>query len=551
MREADQQFRILRLLDRLQPLLRTTGIHYPTLRRILQVKLLMDRRRVPTLLSNRNRSEDEEVNYFVRSLWLYALLGLMLVLFMMLETQYMLLMSLVMGILMFFIMMSMISDFSAVMLDVRDRSIIMTRPVDGRTVGMARAIHTAIYLLMLTGSLAAASLVAGLIKHGVLFFVIYVIELVLVNLLILVVTSVTYLLLMKYLNGEKLKDIINYVQIGLTVVLAVGYQFVIRSFNFAGMDMAFEPVWWQLFLPPVWYAAPYEWLIGSGGSAWLYLLSALALIVPIILLMLYVRLMASFEQHLEKLAHSDAGRGRPRDRFDRMLSKLVCRTEEERSCFRFSAIMLRTEREFKLKVYPSLGMALFFPYLFLFSMSNSGSAWSEVRESSFFYFLYMMPLMIISAVFMLKYSGKSKAFWLFGAAPFSNLDPLYKGALKAFVVKIYLPLYFVNATVFAFIFGSRIIPDLLGILLVGTAVVPLFGKVMLSDPPFSQSFSMANQSGGGMVFAAMLVLGAVVAIHIASRIHVLGMAAFILALLIINVWGWKRTYSSAKQSIEH
>ncbi|PAD80014.1 hypothetical protein [Paenibacillus campinasensis] len=546
MREADQQFRILRLLDRLQPLLRTTGIHYPTLRRILQVKLLMDRRRVPTLLSNRNRSEDEEVNYFVRSLWLYALLGLMLVLFMMLETQYMLLMSLVMGILMFFIMMSMISDFSAVMLDVRDRSIIMTRPVDGRTVGMARAIHTAIYLLMLTGSLAAASLVAGLIKHGVLFFVIYVIELVLVNLLILVVTSVTYLLLMKYLNGEKLKDIINYVQIGLTVVLAVGYQFVIRSFNFAGMDMAFEPVWWQLFLPPVWYAAPYEWLIGSGGSAWLYLLSALALIVPIILLMLYVRLMASFEQHLEKLAHSDAGRGRPRDRFDRMLSKLVCRTEEERSCFRFSAIMLRTEREFKLKVYPSLGMALFFPYLFLFSMSNSGSAWSEVRESSFFYFLYMMPLMIISAVFMLKYSGKSKAFWLFGAAPFSNLDPLYKGALKAFVVKIYLPLYFVNATVFAFIFGSRIIPDLLGILLVGTAVVPLFGKVMLSDPPFSRSFSMANQSGGGMVFAAMFVLGAVVAIHIASRIHVLGMAAFILALLIINVWGWKRTYSSAK-----
>lgn len=551
MREADQQFRILRLLDRLQPLLRTTGIHYPTLRRILQVKLLMDRRRVPTLLSNRNRSEDEEVNYFVRSLWLYALLGLMLVLFMMLETQYMLLMSLVMGILMFFIMMSMISDFSAVMLDVRDRSIIMTRPVDGRTVGMARAIHTAIYLLMLTGSLAAASLVAGLIKHGVLFFVIYVIELVLVNLLILVVTSVTYLLLMKYLNGEKLKDIINYVQIGLTVVLAVGYQFVIRSFNFAGMDMAFEPVWWQLFLPPVWYAAPYEWLIGSGGSAWLYLLSALALIVPIILLMLYVRLMASFEQHLEMLAHSDAGRGRPRDRFDRMLSKLVCRTEEERSCFRFSAIMLRTEREFKLKVYPSLGMALFFPYLFLFSMSNSGSAWSEVRESSFFYFLYMMPLMIISAVFMLKYSGKSKAFWLFGAAPFSNLDPLYKGALKAFVVKIYLPLYFVNATVFAFIFGSRIIPDLLGILLVGTAIVPLLGKVMLSDPPFSQSFSMANQSGGGMVFAAMLVLGAVVAIHIASRIHVLGMAAFILALLIINVWGWKRTYSSAKQSIEH
>lgn len=547
MMETEQQFRILRLLDRLQPLLKRTGINYPALRRILQIKLLMDRRRVPTLMSNHNRSEDQEANYFGRSLGLYGLIGVVFVPFILLENHYILSMSLVSGIMMFFIMTSMISDFSTVMLDVRDRSILMTRPVDRKTVGTARAIHSAIYLLLLTGALSAASLVVGLIKHGLVFFVVYLTELLLMNLLILVTTSIIYLILMKYLNGEKLKDFINYVQIGLTVVIAVGYQFVFRSFHFVDLNVAFMPVWWKLLLPPVWFAAPYEWLLGGGGSGWIYLLSAMALFVPILLMSIYIRLMPSFEQHLEKLTHSDAGIGRPRDRVDRFLSRLVCRTAEERSCFRFSAIMMRTEREFKLKVYPSLGMSIFFPYLFLFTMPRMDNSWSALRESSLFYSLYIMSLMIVSAVMMLKYSGKSKAFWLFGAAPLSNLDPLYKGALKAFAVKMFLPMYILNAGIFAYIFGIRIMPDLLIMLLTSTGLIPLVGKVVLRQPPFSESFSFTRQSGGWIVFAAMFVVGGMAGLHALSRIYPFGMGMYTVLLLVVNIWGWTMTFSSTKQ----
>ena len=52
----------------------------------------------------------------------------------------------------------------------------------------------------------------------------------------------------------------------------------------------------------------------------------------------------SFFRHLEKLAHSEAGKGRERGRLDRFLAKLVCRSRTEQACFRLSASMLKNER---------------------------------------------------------------------------------------------------------------------------------------------------------------------------------------------------------------
>ncbi|MGE7054854.1 hypothetical protein ACQKI4_19955 [Paenibacillus glucanolyticus] len=222
----ESTFRMLKILDRFQGVISRTGVDYEVLRRILHVKLIMDSRRAPVILSSVNRKkEEQDKNLFVSSLWMYGLIGLVLTPFVFWsDPEYLLPMSLLSAILMFLIMTSMISDFSSVLLDVRDRSILMTKPIDGRTVGLARSIHAGIYLLLLTGALSAGSLVVGLIKHGVGFFLIYILELILMNMLILVSTSMIYLVLLKYWDGEKLKDLINYVQIGLSATLAIGIR---------------------------------------------------------------------------------------------------------------------------------------------------------------------------------------------------------------------------------------------------------------------------------------------------------------------------------------
>ncbi|MBM6383574.1 MAG: hypothetical protein JSY10_06210 [Paenibacillus sp.] len=542
MAEASE-FRTLKILDHFRHIITKMGADYDVLRLILKVKFQMDQRRLPTVLSSRSgNKEQKEGNLYLRSLWLYGLMGLLLVPFVVWDTgHYMLQMGLVTAVLMFIIMTSMISDFSSVLLDIRDRNIIMTKPVNARTVSMARVIHAGVYLLLLTGSLTAVPLVAGLITHGIGFFLLFIAELILINMFILVTTSLVYLFMMKFLDGEKLKDMINMVQILLSVGIAVGYQLVARSFSIIDFDMVFTPAWWQLLLPPVWYAAVYEWLFSGGGNAWLYTFSALAVVVPMISLVIYVKLMPSFELYLEKMAHSGSTSGRRKGSWDRTVARAFCRSGEEQACFRLSASMMRNEREFKLKVYPSIGLSFVLPYVFWFTQLQS-STWAELREGSFFYTLYIMLILVVSVIIMLKYSGQYKAFWTFRAAPIANENVLYKGALKAFMCNMFLPVFLLNAIVFAWTFGLRILPDLAVILLVGTALIPLTSKLLLRKPPFSLSFSIAQQSDGWFVFAAFPVIALLWGIHVFFRTLPGGIWIFGGLLIVANVLLWTMLY---------
>lgn len=108
---------MLKILDRFQGIISRMGVDYATLRRILHVKLLMDSRRAPVILSSSNRKKEEEQdkNLFVSSLWLYGLIGLVLTPFVFWSNpEYLMPMSILSAILMFLIMSSMISDFSSV-----------------------------------------------------------------------------------------------------------------------------------------------------------------------------------------------------------------------------------------------------------------------------------------------------------------------------------------------------------------------------------------------------------------------------------------------------
>jgi len=84
--------RSLKLLDRFQGLFSRLGIDYPVMRRILQVKLTMDARRVPTIVGKSKQSSDSsamnERNQFVRSLWVYAIYGALCSVFMWVGDNY-------------------------------------------------------------------------------------------------------------------------------------------------------------------------------------------------------------------------------------------------------------------------------------------------------------------------------------------------------------------------------------------------------------------------------------------------------------------------------
>ena len=281
-------FKTLKLLDNIRFLFIKMGIDYTVMRKILQIKLTMDERKVPTLFTANNK-EDKKYGY-IKTLWIYVLIGLILIPFIGFGENFFFQMSLAYAIIIFMIMSSMISDFSSVLLDVRDRSILGTKPVTAKTINAAKFMHILIYLTYLTIALTAIPLIVGLVKQGIFFFLLTVIELVFINIFVVVLTAIFYMAILRFFDGEKLKDFINYVQIGLSLVLMVGYQLLARSFELVNFDMVMEFHWWNIFLIPMWFAAPYELLLNGDHSLVAIVFSIFSFVIPILSVWVYIKL---------------------------------------------------------------------------------------------------------------------------------------------------------------------------------------------------------------------------------------------------------------------
>ena len=110
------EFRSLKVLDHFRSVFQKLHIDYDVMRNILQMKFTMDERRVPTIFS---QSKESKGNQFLKSLGMYMLFSLIMIPFVFGE-EMMFQMSIIYGMTMFFLMTSMIADFSVVLLDLRE-----------------------------------------------------------------------------------------------------------------------------------------------------------------------------------------------------------------------------------------------------------------------------------------------------------------------------------------------------------------------------------------------------------------------------------------------
>ena len=538
------EFQSLKFLRLFRGLFIRLGIDYDAMDKILRIKLLMDQRRVPTIFND--SSNKKEGNHFLKSLWIYALYGLILIPFILLGDNYVFLMSIVFGMTMFILMTSMISDFSTVLLDVRDKNILHTKPINGRTLSAVKVVHVMIYMTLITLSFATLPILVSVFQHGIVFSLVFIVELVLTMLLVIVLTAFVYLFVLRFFDGERLKDIINYVQILLSLGVVVGYQVLIRSFDLVDFEILYSFSWWHLFIPPLWYGATFELVLHQNFSGAMITFTALSFLVPILAILFYARLMPSFERNLEKLV-SETGKGKEKkNRLDDLWAKITCRSNEERVFFRFAAMMMKQEREFKLKVYPGLGIALVFPFIFIFSELRERPL-ADISTGKMFLFIYFCNLLIPTTVQMLKFSGNYKGSWLMKAAPIKHASALYSGSLKALLVKLYLPVLLLVGIAFTWMFTGRIIPDLVAVFLAGIIQALLTYKLINNENyPFSNSFEFAQEANGIKMIIPILLIGVFVILHLFAMMVDNGIYMYIIVLLASVLVGWRIAFPKNK-----
>lgn len=540
-----KDFKVLKFLDRFKGLFEKIGVDYNVMRKILQVKFIMDNRRGPIIINDSSKKKKEygskDENKFNKSLLIYGLMGIIIVPIICMGENFIFQMSFAFGILIFMTITTLISDFSSVLLDVRDKNIIFSKPVNSKTLSMAKIMHVLTYMFFITVSLSGAGLIASLVKHGILFFIIFLLEIILMDAFIVVLTALLYLIILKFFDGEKLKDTINYVQIALSITITVGYQFLGRLFSFVHLNIVFTPKWWQYFIIPIWFGAPFELVLHGNHNIYFMIFSMLAVLVPVASIIIYIKLIPTFERSLQKL-NNNSGKTKKRNIkiFDRLL-KIICLSREERVFFRFASNIMRNEREFKLKVYPSLGFALIFPFIFIFNQLKD-LEWNSVVSSRIYLNIYFCALLIPTVVMMIKHSGGYKGAWVYKAIPIKNVADIFRGTLKAFIVKLLFPLYIVECVIFMCIFGVRIFPDLIVVFLSILLFTVICFRTLKKALPFSEGFGVSSQGEGLAVIPLMLLLGVLAAVHYVCTSINYGVYAYIVVMIIVDIFAWKKAF---------
>jgi len=552
-----KNFIVLKILDKFRSLYEKLGVNYKTMRIILQIKLTMDGRRVSSILVNSKKTDEtKDKNNYLNLLMFNLFISIFIGLIINSNMPSMKSTNIVIGINLFMMISLMISDFSSVLLDVAEKNILLPKPIDSVTFNAAKTTHICIYLIGLSLSLNLIPLVIGTVKYGALFFVIFFIENILAVLIVITLTSLLYTLVLKFFDGEKLKDIINYFQILLAFVFAFGYQLVARVFNATNMNSDYIPKFWHALLPSMWFAAPFGIYIDGNKQSFLIFLLVLAIVGPITLMTLYIKkVVPYFEKNLQKLNENGGVVSKGSENRREFVARLVCKDKIEKSMFKFTQNMIATERNLKLKVYPTLAMAVFMPVLFIFMDSSSDISISAKIQTGFggkiHLLMYISIFLLCFCTAFINNSDSYKGAYIYKVLPIENPGVILKGAVKGTLLKLVIPLYILEAIVFLIFKGPSIIIDLIVMFLVLLILSLVYFKLLNKAMPFSVKFATAD-SGKliGPSLITSVLLGVFVGIHIIIRNNMIYVAVYGVLLLIANVILWKTSFRANWKDIE-
>lgn len=495
------------IFDRLAFVVRLAGADYAQFRAILRAKLMLDNRRQTTAFRTRSSTPR---HVFAISLGFYAFMGLFVAMFLVQRPAPLTALTVVHTISMFVVGMSLIADFTGVLIDTTDTGILSPRPVSGRTMLLARLAHICVYLGLLALAFSAVTLIVGPVLYGAFFPLVYVGTLVCSVVLVVFFVNIFYLVALRFTDGERFKDLIVYFQIVMMVVLIGGYQILPRMMNVQVLgQLELAGRWWTYLFPPCWFAAPVELVFGQdGGPIWsagsvpILILAAESVLVPLVGLVIVVRYLApGFGRSLIGMGTDTAGSAAVAPRrttgLRELLGRWLARSREQRVGFDLVWSMASRDRQFKLRVWPQFAFLFLWPIVILVT-SEKGAAQVIANlgaSKSYLFLLYLAAFSLPAALMMVQYSSQFEAAWIYYALPLERPGSLMVGVLKAMACRFALPLFVLFAVILVPLVGPEVLPDVGLALCLNGVVSVAVALVIVRDLPFSESTS-ALQSGG-------------------------------------------------------
>lgn len=548
-----KDFKILKVVDKFKGLYKKIGVDYEVMRLIVGTKLLMDGRRTSVAFNNGGK-EKEGSNQFTKALMMYAFMGFILMMTLVIKINIMYQLTAYFGAFMFLILTVFISDFSAVLLDVKDKNLIGSKGINLKTINAAKLTHVFIYMMYLTIALGGFGIAASF-RYGIIFSLVFMLDIILIDLFMIMITALVYFVTLKFFDGEKLKDMINAVQIILSLTMVVGAQIVPRLFSIVDFEITYKVKLYHYLFPPMWFAAPLEMIDSGSINLSLILMTVLAVVMPIISIAFYFKLAPTFEKYLQKLSNNTYKSKGNKEKLSFKIGKIICKNKEERVFFNFVNSIIGSERSFKLKVYPSLGLAIIFPFIFVFVNINQFENIIEWRgvmaNSKTFISLYAATLMLPNILVLLRYSEMYKGGWIYITTPIKSTEPIFKGTIKAVIYKFIIPIFIIQSVVSIIIFSPKVIIQLVAIF-VGTVLIIMITFMSMEKVlPFTQKQELVEVTGNIVpALVAMGSTGILALIHYGATTIPNGIYIYISILIIVCIILWNKIFNVKWENIK-
>ena len=485
------------------PLYRRMNVNISHLKAILTAKLTIDNRRPSTFDQMQRRNEKKELNKATLNTMLSSLVvGGIILLSFGISPDLTSRLTIYFSMFIFFLAATLISDFTSVLIDVKDNMIIVPKPVNDATFVTYRLLHISIHISKVLLPMLLPAIIFLFIKGLSMVIVPFVFMAFMATLFTIFLVNAIYILILKITTPEKFKSIISYIQIGFAVIIYGAYQFLPRLADApASNNLQMSQLKYIRLLPPFWFAETCESFRAFTFGNMQLLSLALSIIVPALSMVIVIKYLApSFTQKLS-LINSSAAEIKKSDRdkshsvkrqssWIEYLAGKITSGAVELTGFLFTWKMMGRSREFKIKVYPTFGYVLVI-FLLLTLDGKSGSL-SEITSLSgkgkifLILLIYFSSLISITALAQLSGSEKYRASWIFNVSPLISPGPVITGALKSVIISFVLPFFLLFILSGIPVIGLRIVPHLLLGFINVVALCSLLAYFYLKKLPFTQ-----------------------------------------------------------------
>lgn len=510
---------LLRLLLLFSPLWKSLGVDLMQLKTILQVKLKMDDR-TPVASFNKQKPKKPTSWASMLQFAVMLLLGVALLMFFFIVHDRFVALSFYFLAVMCMLSLMLISDFSTILLDTRDQYIILPRPVNDRTVAIARILHMGIKVLSQLMGITLPAFVYIVLFLGVGEAGIFLVQTVIIGLLALLLVNLFYLFFLRLLPTQKFKDLISSLQIAFSVLIFGSYYLGPKLLQSEYVqEVHIEQLAATWFLPPVWVASLQQLLYTP--SVLVMVLSALALCSPLIALWFITRVFATgFSGKMAELGAGDiqpskvstAKAASNKTPLHQRLASWFTSSPLESAGFNLIWLITARTREFKQQLYPTMAyIPVYFFFLFFMGRGkDDGLSFSDkLRDieanGSYIVTFYLALFPLLTVLQLVTKSERYKAAWVYYVAPLQHPGHLISGVLKACFVKFFLPFSLFFLLISLPLFGLKIINDVLLSIAVGGIEAVLIALFVVKSYPFSRPVSKSDSR----ILVNLMVMGVV------------------------------------------